>query len=256
MENDFLPEESDDLSMTKETFEVLIKEHNLSMDKEILDSLVQLGFLQLFEELPNGLTPPQFDEWLNGITNNQLGAGEVAVVHALAHDMTRATGPHLWTEDRNLLHNRITHAKRAAQTLRSDEECSKNKEMREAYPDDKFAPYLLETAFDLDAHDAVVLMAFTLRANSDIQSLREIWNKEIAVQSDEDAPSFYEALAAGEQLINLTKELLAKRKELAEKQLMESQAQLEQLEKKKARNEGERLKVEREFEDLLNEMLS
>ena len=93
-----------------------------NLEEDAFDALIKLGAKQLIDGLPKGLTPQQFDTYLQHLTQGVLNATELNYIHAMAYEMTKPVRSAISAEKRALLDNRLAHARRAKTVLGMDSE--------------------------------------------------------------------------------------------------------------------------------------
>lgn len=206
---------------------------DLGIDPKAADALIKVAAAKLIDEVPTGLTPTQFDKWLNEITNNSLGVREIAVIHAMAHEMTRPAQRPQDLEQRSLTKNRLAHKQRADRILIAEgltdvtpEGIAEYKEAHKKQGPKKgeakwpwpkagpkkpttFAARVVSLGEDLGVDEQTVVMAAAQIVTPDEKRLRQIYNAKFP---DGGAKGYAAAMNAGKQLADMAKDQLAAEK--------------------------------------------
>lgn len=199
-----------------------MRDHSPLNDPKVMEALVNLAAVKLSDGLKTGLTNEQFDEYLDGLTNNQLIQTEKDLIHAKAWDeiVDHRT---LTPETRANLSNRAKHGRRAAKILnaeaiaeaqaRRDErnaaaKAGKQAERtrfanKEAFRYDTYARVLVDTAHSINASPQSVFIAFGIREFGNEKSIRGEVKEQFPDLNPKD---FNKAFLDAHNLLTLTKD--------------------------------------------------
>lgn len=169
-----------DAGVLKQTADTALKQAApLEINPELLEALTDLSAEKILNGLESGLTPEQFNRWLDRLTNNSLTDYEKAYIHAMGFNQIRVHKS-LTPEAQAKLRTRYLHARVANQILQAEERAARAAASEaiknaDAFKYDKFARAMVDTAEKIDATDESVFVASLIRNYRDLGRIKDAY---------------------------------------------------------------------------------